>query len=96
MGPGSGGNQAQSRLPLHFGKVELPLHVEEDVGLARQHSLEVRLPHSAVVKVEPRLQINIICNINIMRKKKINLKHTQLSELQCPPKNLPIVKLFSN
>ena len=38
-------------------ELEMSLNVEEDVGLARIHSLEVGLLHTAVVKVEPGLVV---------------------------------------
>ena len=38
-------------------ELEMSLNVEEDVGLARIHSLEVGLLHAAVVKVEPGLVV---------------------------------------
>ena len=40
---------------LGLAEVELPLDIEEDVGLAAAHRLEVRLPDRAVVEMIPGL-----------------------------------------
>ena len=38
-------------------ELEMSLNVEEDVSLARMHSLEICLLHTAVVEVEPGLVV---------------------------------------
>ena len=43
--------------------VEIPLHVEQDVGLRALHILEVRLLHVHVIKVEPGLAVGRKCSV---------------------------------
>ena len=45
------------RKEVSLEELEMSLNIEEDVGLARIHSLEVGLLHTAVVKVEPGLVV---------------------------------------
>ena len=56
---------------LRFIKVELPLNVEKDVGLAGQDCLEVGLAYRAVVEVKPGLQ-----------QQRINFKYYQIMSIK--------------